>query len=209
MTIWDNIYKNFKKTGEIWATLSKEIIPEFVQFVQDNTFSIKHVLDIGCGTGDYLLYLEKNNFITDGIDSSETAVAMTKEILKSDSKIICADMYNFAIPEDCYDLIISIAAIHHGKKNQVRGLVDKIYSALVPDGKIFITLPDYDSANKWETFKKHSDLGGGTYAPLSGPEMGLPHSFYTREEAESIFSKFNDLKIILDKKGRWVITGTK
>jgi ubiquinone/menaquinone biosynthesis C-methylase UbiE len=69
MTIWDNIYKNYQKGGEAWATLSEEIHPLFKQFLSQSNFELKHVLDIGCGTGKYL-----KNFTswwilkTDGID---------------------------------------------------------------------------------------------------------------------------------------------
>ena len=30
MTIWDNIYKNYKQGGEAYATLRKGLIPEFL-----------------------------------------------------------------------------------------------------------------------------------------------------------------------------------
>ena len=32
MTVWDNIYKNYQKGGEAWATLSEEIHPLFSKF---------------------------------------------------------------------------------------------------------------------------------------------------------------------------------
>jgi len=46
MTIWDNIYINFQKGGEAWATLSEEIHPLFKQFLSQSNFELKYVLDI-------------------------------------------------------------------------------------------------------------------------------------------------------------------
>jgi SAM-dependent methyltransferase len=92
MTIWDNIYKNYQQGGEAWATISEDIHPLFKQLLSESDFAIKQALDIGCGTGKYLKILQAGGFKTDGIDSSETAVEMTKKELGIDSKILCASI---------------------------------------------------------------------------------------------------------------------
>ncbi|MEK0337567.1 MAG: class I SAM-dependent methyltransferase [Nitrosopumilus sp.] len=209
MTIWDNIYKNYQKGGEAWATLSEEIHPLFKQFLSQSNFELKYVLDIGCGNGKYLKILKSGGFKTDGIDSSETAVEMTKKTLEDNSMILYANMFEFEIPKDKYDLVISISTIHHGTKEQVQNLINRIYEAIVENGKIFITVPDFESSKKWNTFKDHEKIAKGTFAPLSDPEKGFPHSFYTNEEAQKLFSKFNDVKLDLDEIGRWVAQASK
>lgn len=209
MTIWDNIYKNYQKGGDAWATLSEEIHPLFKQLLSQSNFELKHVLDIGCGTGKYLKILQTGGFKTDGIDSSETAVEMTKEALSDGTMILCADMFEFDIPQNKYDLIISISTIHHGTKEQVQNLINRIYEAIVGNGYIFITVPDYECSKKWNTFKNHEEVADGTFTPISGPEKGLPHSFYTKKEAQELFSKFSDLQLDLDNHGRWVIQASK
>ena len=209
MTIWDDIYKNYQKGGEAWATLSEGIHPLFKQFLNQSKFEIRHVLDIGCGTGEYLKILQTGGFKTDGIDSSETAVEMTKKVLGDDSLVACVNMFDFEIPNGKYDLVISISTIHHGNKDQVQKLINRIHESLVENGKIFITVPDFESSKKWDTFKDHDEIAEGTYAPLSGPEKGLPHSFFTEKEAQELFSKFRDVRLELDEIGRWVIQATK
>ncbi len=209
MTIWDNIYKNFQQGGQAWATLSEDIIPLFKDFLDQNTFETKYAFDIGCGTGKYLKLLQAGGFKTDGIDSSETAVQMTQKELTSDSIITCAEMFNFIIPKNKYDLILSIAAIHHGKKDQVNALIHQIHEALIENGKIFITLPDIGNTKKWITFDKHEEIAPGTFVPLAGPEQGLPHSFYSKEEIESLFSEFHNVQLDLDERGRWFIRAFK
>lgn len=205
MTIWDSIYKNYQKGGEAWATLSEEIHPLFKQFLSQSDFEIKSALDIGCGTGKYLKILQAGGFKTSGIDSSETAVEMTKKELGNDSSILCVNMFEFEIPKNKYDLIISISTIHHGTKEQIQNLINRIYEALAENGKTFITVPDFESSKKWDTFKDHEEVAKGTFAPLAGPEKGLPHSFYTKEEVQKLFSNFKNVKTELDEIGRWVI----
>src|SRR3989339_639904 len=209
MTIWDNIYKNYQKGGDAWATLSEEIHPLFKEFLEKENFDLKSIFDIGCGTGKYLEFLKAYGFKTDGIDSSETAVEMTKEKLSSDSVVTCTNMFEFAIPQNKYDLVISIATIHHGTKKQVQGLINKVYAVLVESGKIFMTLPDIESTKKWNTFKDHKEVAPGTFEPLAGPEQGLPHSFYAKEEIEELFSRFTNVQIDLDDRGRGIIRGIK
>lgn len=209
MTIWDNIYKNYQKGGEAWATLSEGIDPLFKQFLAKSNFKLKHVLDIGCGTGKHLEFLQAGGFKTDGIDSSETAVAMSKKTLGDDSQIMCQNMFEFSIPKNKYDLVISIYTIHHGAKGQVKMLIDKIYQAMVKNGKVFITFPDTKRAKEWNTFKNRKEIAKDTFIPLSGPEKGLPHSFYSKKEIEKLFSKFKNLQLDLDSHGRWIARATK
>ena len=50
-------------------------------------------IDIGCGNGKYLVLLKTQGFEVSGIDSSPTAVEMTKGSLGEDPTILCAS-YN-------------------------------------------------------------------------------------------------------------------
>ena len=209
MTIWDNIYKNYQKGGDAWATLSEEIHPLFKQFLNESDFRIKHVLDIGCGTGKYLKILQSAGFTTDGIDSSETSINMTKELLGNNSNIVLANMFEFDILQNQYDLIISISTIHHGTKQQIQKLIDHIHNALVENGKIFITVPDMESGKKWNTFNGHEEVAEDTFSPVTGPEKGLPHSFYIEKQARELFTRFKNLQIDLDNHGRWIVRASK
>jgi len=71
------------------------------------------VLDIGCGTGSYLVYLKTFDFKVAGRDSSPTAVEMAKDAIGNERDIICTDMYATEIQPDSFDLIMSIRTIHH------------------------------------------------------------------------------------------------
>ncbi len=210
MTIWNNIYKNYQKDSRVWSkTLSGDIHPLFNKFLNQSDFEFKYALDVGCGTGKYLKFLQARGFKTDGIDSSEIAVEMAKKLLSDKSIILYADMFVSKIHHNKYDLIVSIGTIHHGTKDQIKNLINKIYESIVNNGKIFITMPDFKSGKKWNTFKDHKEITKGTFIPLSGPEKGLPHSFYKKEEVQKLFSKFRDLHLDLDNRGQWVIQASK
>lgn len=208
MTVWDSIYQDYQNGGEAWATLREDLDPFFVKFVQTTKFVHKSALDIGCGTGNYLAYLSAQNFKVAGIDNSPTAIRMTEKSLGEKANLSVEDMYSFDIPAT-YDFIFSLSTIHHGQKSQVEKVIKQIYEKLLPRGSILITLPDLKSSKLWESFKDNEQIEPGTFTPLSGPEKGLEHSFFTKEEIENIFSIFSNLKLILSEDGRWYITGTK
>ncbi len=217
MANWEKIYREYNKNSNEWksfnngiipACLKKNIIPPFKKFIKNSKFKQKYVLDIGCGTGNYLFYLSSLDFKTDGVDSSPTSIKMVKKIiLDKSSNIKLANMYKMRIVKNKYDLVTSISTMNHGFKEETKKLVNKIYSSLIANGKIFITLPDIECSKKWKTFKKHKILKPGVIIPLIGPEKGIPHSFYSKKEIKIMFEKFCNLKLNLDKTGKWIITG--
>lgn len=209
MTTWDKIYKEFQKGGDAWATLSEDIHPLFLKFLGAVDFKERYVFDIGCGDGKYLKFLQKLGFKTDGIDSSETSIAMTKKMLEGEADIQLANMFDYHIEKNKYDLIISLSTIHHGTKEQVQHLIDNVRDALVDPGRIFITVPDFANIKKWNTFKEHEEVSPGTFVPMSGPEKGLPHSMYTDEEVQALFAAFSNVTMELDGIGRWIIQAAK
>jgi SAM-dependent methyltransferase len=139
---WEKIYQDYRN-GEIFSPLKGDLLSDFTGFVETTTFSAKKALDIGCGDGKYLRYLANLGFTVSGIDYSPTAVSITKEVLSAKADVAVKDMYKYDIPKNKFDLIFSIAAIHHGKKEEVHDLINRILSASMPNGKVFITLPAY------------------------------------------------------------------
>ena len=135
---------------------------------------------------------------------------MTKESLGEDLTILCTNMYEYIIPSSTYDLIISIAAIHHGLKKEVEEAIQHIYSALVPGGRFFITLPDNEGSSHWTMMVNHKEIEPGTRVPLSEPEKDLPHSSFIKDEINDMFSDFKTINMhLLADRGRWIITGEK
>jgi len=209
-TIWNDIYKSYLAGGKAWASINDELHPDFLSFIKNSTFSQKTALDIGCGTGKYLHHLLNAGFEVTGLDSSEAAIKMTRKLLNDQGRFIVADMYEYEYPDNTYDLIISHCTLHHGNKDKVIALLAKIYQILLPQGKIFISLPSNESKKHWVMMSEHETLDDGTCIPLTGPEKGLPHSFYSQAEVEHLFSPYFDATITLNMcDSRWIITARK
>lgn len=209
-TTWDKIYKEYQISGKTYATLNEGLHPSFVSLITTGEFKLKQALDVGCGTGKYLKFLEENNFEVTGIDSSKTAIEMSKNCLSPNSKLHLMDMYEYFPDFDAFDLVISHATLHHGKKADVVSLIRRLHDSLVEAGKFFISLPSDDAGKNWPMMTKHEKIDDGTLIPLIGPEKGLPHSFFSSDEVDNIFDCFSKHEKFMDEKdGRWIIIGEK
>lgn len=210
--IWDKIYKDYEKGGKAWASLKDSIHLTFVSFVKRmcNTGCCtgKFVLDLGCGNGKYLAFLQEVGFDVVGVDSSPTAIKMARKKLGKEATLQVADMYTSDIRKK-FNLIISIAAIQHADKSAIVRSISKIHRSLLPNGKVFITFPRMSMASRWNTFKEAKQIAPGTYIPIHGPEKGLVHSFYKKDELAKLFSGFSHVKIAKDDMGRWIVKGEK
>jgi 2-polyprenyl-3-methyl-5-hydroxy-6-metoxy-1,4-benzoquinol methylase len=206
---WDIIYRKYQKGGKAWASLSDDIHGSFISFLKKTKFERKSVLDLGCGDGKYLKLLQGLGFSVFGIDSSPAAIKIARKALGKNAELRTENIYHARLPARRYNLVISVAAIQHGAKSSIKQLVDRIYKSLVSEGKIFITFPRSTSLKRWATFGKTKEIDPGTYIPLLGPEQGLPHSFYEKEELKKLFSRFKKVKMMRDDRGRWIVTGQK
>jgi SAM-dependent methyltransferase len=208
-TAWEKIYVRYQETGKKWASLADPIHPSFLSFVKRGKFDMRSALDLGCGNGKHLKFLQDIGFRVAGIDSSPTGIKLARKKIGKKADLRVRNIYESPIPSGRYDFIFSIATLQHARKGANKKLIGKIYAALPAGGKIFITFPRTSSVRRWETFKGAKMIAPGTYIPFVGPEKGLPHSFYGKGELTKLFSRFRKVKIGEDDRGRWIVRGEK
>jgi 2-polyprenyl-3-methyl-5-hydroxy-6-metoxy-1,4-benzoquinol methylase len=99
------------------------------------------LLDIGCGQGFMLGYLQSAGFnhLT-GIDISAEQVAIAKE---KGFNAIQADAFEFLKEnKNSYEIIIAIDMIEHFKKEELYELIKLIHDALTPGGLFILQTPN-------------------------------------------------------------------
>ncbi len=208
--MWERIYRKFRRSGEAWASLKDDINPSFRRGVEGIVFAKRSALDIGCGDGRYLAFLCERGFAVTGIDSSETAIALARERVPA-AELHVMDMITYPYPEEAYGLALSVAAIHHARKEEMARVLGKVWRALVPGGRLFLIVPSLDALARWPTFKDGRKLSEGTYVPITGPEKGLPHSFFGGKEIEKLLRRagFTGISLEMDERGRWLAWANK
>jgi 2-polyprenyl-3-methyl-5-hydroxy-6-metoxy-1,4-benzoquinol methylase len=109
----------------------------------------KVIMDIGCGTGEFLYYCRKKNYLTTGIEPNVKARTFATDILK-------LNVYNenklFDFPPATFDVVTMWHVLEHVHKLNERLRLIKLL--LKPGGILIVAVPDSDS---WDALKyKHA-----------------------------------------------------
>ena len=115
----------------------------------------KVLLDIGCGTGEFLDYCRKMNFITIGIEPNDKA----RNFAVSDLGLTIFDESHLdEFFPGTFDVITMWHVLEHVHKLNER--LQQIQELLKPDGTLVIALPDSDSwdAKNYKEFWAAYDL---------------------------------------------------
>ena len=101
------------------------------------------ILDLGCGQGFMLRYLQSAGFTNlSGVDISEEQVKIAKE---RGFNVFHADVMSFLKEHvDEYEIIVAIDIIEHFKKEELYELLLLIQQALKPGGLFIIQTPNGD-----------------------------------------------------------------
>ena len=114
-------------------------IAEIVQKIEP-----KKLLDAGCGSGDYLLYLSPFVEKIYGIDFSEVACKMAKEKIKRSKKVVIKKMdltKKLGFQNSYFDFILCTEVLEHLKDNTY--ILSELKRILKNDGLILLTMPNF------------------------------------------------------------------
>lgn len=79
-------------------------------------------LELACGTGENALFLAKKGFDVDAIDISCTAISIAEEKARREGvnvNFLCADLDEYTLPENTYDLIINFYYLNRSLSNPI------------------------------------------------------------------------------------------
>jgi len=104
----------------------------------------KHVLDVGCGTGKLVSYLQKKGYDAHGCDISTEAINFASKINKKGT-IIKASATNLPYKNNSFDLISVISTIEHLTSKEAGIFLEEAHRILRPKGIIFLITPNFNS----------------------------------------------------------------
>jgi ubiquinone/menaquinone biosynthesis C-methylase UbiE len=164
---------------------------------------IKHILDLGCGMGRPCVHLAEKGFEVVGIDISESALRMANTWAHREKlanvALICGAMAHLPFRDDCFDAVVSISAIIHAVKKNIEKTVAEIHRTLRKNGLLLTNL----TSTKDPRYGKGEKIEGNTFKILEAFEdkrFEETHHFFTKKEAQEMFSRFTDSKVTLIKE---------
>ncbi|MEL6133797.1 MAG: class I SAM-dependent methyltransferase, partial [Bacteroidota bacterium] len=148
------------------SNTSKGLVNSLYQTVRNYTLNQKQklivsqsgksqgsILDIGCGTGEFLGKMKSVGWETRGLEPSESARTQAKE---NHDLHVSAPSDLFQLQADTYDVITMWHVLEHVHK--LHEYLDQIQSILKQDGKLIIAVPNYESLDaayygeKWAAY---------------------------------------------------------
>ena len=159
-----NIYQDSAKYYDL--LVNKKEIKKEVAFLANllKKYRVKTLLEIGCGTGLYLIPLGKKGFEVEGLDLSEN---MLKEAKKKDPelKLYKRNMADFKLGKK-YGLVLCLSSTLLLLKNfkQIKKAIENFIDHLTPKGILLLDLPNHKveirEKNNIKEHERHKILGG-------------------------------------------------
>jgi len=156
------------------------------------------VLDIGCGGGRHLVWLERQGFPAHGADSAPNGLRRARAWLQREERpvrIALADMRTLPFASDSFGAAIAYHVLYHGRRADVQRALAEIERVLRDEALFVGTLL---SNRAW----KHGEgtrLEHLTYVQARGPEAGVPHHYCDEGEARALLAGFDVDSLALDE----------
>lgn len=210
MKQWNEV---FKKHGKVFLEPQEDMARIADIFKKSG---VKKVLDLGSGTGRHIVFLAKNGFDVYGIDIAEEGIKITKEWLikeKLQADLRISSFYRkLPYKDNFFDAVISTAALHHEKIENIRKAILEIERVLKPGGLVFITFrkrkfrkfyPKFTIVERYGRQKsRYKVIDSRTYVPIEGPEKGLIHYLFNKKLIRKEFKNFKIIDIWVNSDRR-------
>jgi len=137
---WNDLYSE-NDLGSLILKQRKKLVIDYIKSL--NLPDDSKILDIGCGAGLFIKELATNNYQLTGIDISEDMIK--NAILNCQNfknvKFICANIENYKIVDEEFDVIIMSGLIEYFPWD--RWIIQKYSHYLKNNGFIIITVPNF------------------------------------------------------------------
>ncbi|MGH7706693.1 MAG: methyltransferase domain-containing protein [Vulcanimicrobiaceae bacterium] len=163
------------------------------------------VLVLGVGNGRNLPPLLAAGLIVDAIDDDPERVAAVRERFGDEPRlrVARADYPNPAALGRDYDGAVSSSAYLHGTPAKVRAALAALCLIARPGARLLFTLGSKSDSR----FGLGSWIDDDTWAPIAGPETGVPHSYFDERDVRALLTAVDvvdlDERDVAAVVGRW------
>jgi len=157
-----------------------------VKLVETGKVKPCKTIDLGCGTGNYAIYLASIGFEVTGIDISPTAIKIAKENAKKKGAkcnfLVTDVLGNLDEVKETFDFAYDWELLHHIFPEQRKKYVENVYRILNPKGKYLSVCFS----------EKDSQFGGsGKYRQT---QLGTILYFSSEDELRDLFKPYFKIK---------------
>ena len=153
-------YQNSLMTEKVFSQKRYQQLHQLINHYNPKLFfsSPKYLLDIGCGSGNFLSVASQNGWEVTGSELSSIAVQKANQMIEN--TVLTGDILSLDLPDNYYDLITIYHVIEH--LIDPISTLEKIKSHLKPQGIAFIETPNIKSLG--------SKIRGQKWSNITPPE---------------------------------------
>lgn len=120
-----------------------QVVSTVFKFFGDSNRSKIDILELGCGTANNIAFLAQEGFNATGVDGSENAIRLGKELLDSlslNATLRCLDFSNLScFGDETFDMVIDRGSITHNNRQSITDIIKQVKRILKPNG-IFLSV---------------------------------------------------------------------
>lgn len=146
---------------KLTVAILKHHVSIFVPYAKEG-----EVLDIGCGSGQFLQWLAAHGFHAHGVEISQLAAQRARQI---GLDVYCGELVDAQYPDDFFDVVIANHVLEH--VYDPVGLIREVARILKPNGLFIIGVPNIESY-EYRVF-------GMDWGPLEVPQHTYHFSYNT------------------------------
>lgn len=127
--------------NKVYQLVKKYMLKKKINLINSLHTTDKKLLDIGCGTGDFLIAAKNKAWMVTGLETNDLA---RKNLKKKDDKIsVFKDIDSLVSDNQLFDVITLWHVLEHIP--DYNDFLDKIHHLLNPGGYVIIAVPNYKS----------------------------------------------------------------
>lgn len=198
-----------------WSQTSAESLKEVLQPYHQGkdeildilkAHRVRRICDAGCGFGAYSLLLASNGFDVEGFDLSESAVAVTKELLgnyKIDaSSYRAASVLQTGYEDEQFDAAVAYSVLDHMTVDDAKKGLTELSRIVRKDGLLVLA---FDSLEEDDLELAHTVMPDGSLLYTQGKRTGMIFHPFTEQELSELLGNKKILYRRTNTKGERVL----
>ena len=127
---------------KLYQVVKKHTLKKKLELINSFKTKNKNILDVGCGTGDFLMICKNNGWTVEGVEPSNNAKIIIDTKFKNDENSkFYSDLNELHVSK--YDVITLWHVLEHIPN--LPEYISKLNSLLTPNGVLVIAVPNYKS----------------------------------------------------------------